>query len=316
MKDFDCYLLTPTQREELRAEGVAERSHSKISRIIFLSLLSEIVLSFLLSFFLSLFVTLSGGDPLTDLPAWTDTAMALFSTTGMVAVILFSFRRDPGRVGCKGPFPAEYPAGLLAGFGIFTGAVGLCVLTGTLDITGISPAFVPVPWLLIFVGFLFQGLSEELLCRGVLMLSFTRAALTRGQKNAAGLGLLLSALIFAALHLGNDGISLLAFVNLLLFGVFAGLYYLWRESIWGIAAFHSIWNFTQGNVFGILVSGGSFGTSLFSSVSTPEGGLVNGGSFGLEGGLAVTVVLVLGIAFILWRNTIRIARTPGAAPVE
>ena len=113
-----------------------------------------------------------------------------------------------------------------------------------------------------------------------------------------------------ALHLLNNGIAPLALVNLFLYGVFASLYFLWRGNIWGIAAFHSMWNFAQGNVFGILVSGGDFGVSLLVSVSDPSGALINGGDFGLEGGVAVTVVLTLGIAFVLWRNLRRLAGTP------
>jgi len=309
MKDLDCLFLTPAQREELRAQGETERFLLKTIGIVVLAFLAEIALTFLTVFLLSFIITLAGGDPTSELPAWLGTILSLLGTAGSVIVILLFSHRDPGRVGCKGPFPLEYLAGLLAGFGFFAGAMGICVLTGTLELTGFSPTFVLGPWLLIFAGFLIQGLSEELLCRGLLMLSFSRLGLANGRKNSAVLGVVLSALIFAALHLVNNGISPLALLNLFLFGLFAGFYYLWRGNIWGIAAFHSMWNFTQGNVFGVLVSGNDFGTTLLSSVSHPEGALVNGGSFGLEGGLAVTIVLTLGTIFILWRSAVRAANS-------
>ena len=91
-------------------------------------------------------------------------------------------------------------------------------------------------------------------------------------------------------------------VNLTLFGVFASVYFIKRGSIWGIAAIHSIWNFVQGNLYGIKVSGTESSCSVFSSVSAEGKTLINGGDFGLEGGLAVTVVLVIGILFLLTRR--------------
>ncbi len=315
MKDnigLDRYLVTPEQLERLRREGETERSIPRTVGVMVLAFLAEIVLSLIAAFALGLWAAMNGGDSalLDSLPAWSGTLISLVTTVGAVAVILLFSRRDPGRVGCEKPFLGEYLAGALAGFGVFAGAVGICVLTGTLTIGGVSPTFELLPWLLILAGFLIQGLSEELLCRGLLMLSIARTGVVKGRKNAVLLGALLNAGLFAALHLANPGIAPLATVNLFLFGVFASFWFLWRGNIWGIAAFHSLWNFTQGNVFGILVSGGDFGTSLFSSTSSPAGALLNGGSFGLEGGLAVTVVLTLGTVFVLWRSASRTAAAP------
>lgn len=134
--------------------------------------------------------------------------------------------------------------------------------------------------------------------------------LSIARKNSVAAGVILNSLVFSALHLLNSGISVLAIVNLFLFGIFASLYYLWRGNIWGVAAVHSMWNFTQGNVFGILVSGGDFGTSLLTSTVSNSGTLLNGGAFGLEGGLAVTIVLAAGIVFVALANVKRIANTP------
>jgi len=110
---------------------------------------------------------------------------------------------------------------------------------------------------------------------------------------------ILNALFFAALHLGNSGISALAFVNLTLFGVFASVYFIKRGNIWGIGAIHSIWNFVQGNFYGIKVSGMESSCSVFASAMTEGRDLIHGGAFGLEGGLAVTLVLVAGTLFLL-----------------
>ena len=71
------------------------------------------------------------------------------------------------------------------------------------------------------------------------------------------------------------------------------------NSIWMACAIHSVWNFVQGNFFGILVSGGSFGASVFRFDSVGGKELLNGGDFGMEGGLATTVILTVSIMIVL-----------------
>lgn len=70
-----------------------------------------------------------------------------------------------------------------------------------------------------------------------------------------------------------------------------------------VGAIHSVWNLVQGNVYGIKVSGMETSCTMFSSAMTDGKELINGGAFGLEGGLAVTVVLLAGIAAVyFWRK--------------
>lgn len=205
----------------------------------------------------------------------------------------------------------EYLIGMAVGLGIFSAAVGICAAAGTLSVTGTGKmALVPV----FFLGYLLQGFSEEIMLRGYLMMSIQR-------KNSMASAVLWNSVIFAALHLANPGIGLIAVVNLFLFGVFASLYFLRRGSLWGIAALHSVWNFVQGNFWGIRVSGMANSDTVF--VSEIGDGifakLINGGSFGLEGGFGVTVVLLLGITVLTFlpskRNEIsELPASPAPAP--
>ena len=97
------------------------------------------------------------------------------------------------------------------------------------------------------------------------------------------------------MHLGNSGISILAFINLVIFGVFAALIRYHSNSLWFIGAFHSAWNFTQGPLLGVAVSGnGNQQFVLFSKLSDVTA-LINGGSFGLEGSLITTLILLVAI---------------------
>lgn len=223
----------------------------------------------------------------------------LFANAVIILIVLLFCKliqkRKVSTVGfVKKDMAKEYGIGLIIGFVIFSVAVLLCVLTGSLKITGLSETFSVGLWILFGVGYMIQGMAEEVLCRGYLMVSI-------GRRYPMWLAVLLNSLFFAAMHLLNSGISLLAFVNLTLFGIFASVYFIKRGSIWGIGAIHSIWNFVQGNFYGIKVSGIETSCSVFESLSVEGRDWMNGGAFGLEGGLGVTIVLVAGILFLLCR---------------
>lgn len=225
------------------------------------------------------------------------TLAMLFSQALMILVVclfckLLQKRRMTSLGFCKQGLVREYLIGLAVGFAMFSLAVLGSVLSGALTIDGVSPDFSLGIFLLYVVGFLIQGMAEEVLCRSYFMVSFAR-------RHPLWLAVLLNALLFMALHLLNSGITLLSLLNLALFGVFASLYFIRRGNIWGIGALHSVWNLVQGNFYGIKVSGIQVGTSVLSSTASPGLDLLNGGDFGLEGSIFVTLVLVLGIG-ILW----------------
>ncbi len=186
----------------------------------------------------------------------------------------------------------EYLIGWLVGFVLFSAAVLICVMTGSLTFVGISPNFAVGTFLLFTLGFIVQGMSEEVLCRGYFMVSV-------GRRYSMWVAVIVNSVAFAVLHLRNSGISVLAVVNLALFGAFASVYFVKRNDIWGICAVHSVWNLVQGNVYDIRVSGMKLSCSLLSSEITEGKELINGGAFGLEGGLAVTIVLVVGTIILL-----------------
>lgn len=230
------------------------------------------------------------------------TIISLFSTGGIILVTLLFCKliqkRRMNSLGfVKKDMAKEYLVGLGFGFLLFSGAVLICILTGSMKFKGFSPTFSLGMFVLFVLGYMIQGMSEEVLCRGYFMVSVSR-------RYPIVMGILANSLLFAALHLFNSGISILAFVNLVLFGVFASVYFLKRGNIWGIAAFHSVWNLVQGNVYGVLVSGMETQCSVFSTSMVEGKGIINGGTFGLEGGLAVTIVFILGICFLYTKKTV------------
>lgn len=190
----------------------------------------------------------------------------------------------------------EYGIGLVVGFVMMAVIVLVGMVTGSMTLTFNPEAATGAGigmLVLLFFGFVLQGMSEEVLCRGYFLVSLAR------KKGYMWMAVIVNAVAFAALHLGNAGIAPLAFVNLILFGIFASVYFVKRGNIWGIAAIHSIWNFAQGNIFGVLVSGNDFGTTIFKSEINESMTLINGGDFGLEGGILVTIVMIVGTLMML-----------------
>ncbi len=186
----------------------------------------------------------------------------------------------------------EYLVGFAIGIGMLAVSLLLCVVTGAAKVSFSGGSIGII--LIFLLGYLLQGMSEEVLVRGYFMISL-------GRKNSIGWAVIMSSLMFAMLHIFNAGLSVLAFVNLALYGLLMALYMLKHESIWGVCAIHSAWNFVQGNVFGVQVSGMPLCESVFATELTGSK-WITGGDFGLEGGLAVTLVMLAGIAVILIRK--------------
>jgi CAAX protease family protein len=152
--------------------------------------------------------------------------------------------------------------------------------------------------LLALVGLSCAALTEEVLCRGYIQINL---------KDRYGFipAVLIGSLIFAVLHSGNNGLSMLGLVNLFLAGLMLALLREKCGNLWAPWALHFSWNFVMGPVLGVPVSGLNM-PSLFTyipGVSLPGGeassSLLSGSDFGFEGGLAVTVVTFLAIFLII-----------------
>ena len=194
----------------------------------------------------------------------------------------------------------RYGRGFGLGGLLFAGAVGLLWAFGALAVEPGDPTRTGAAaiWgvLIVLAGWIVQGGAEEVLVRGWVLPVI-------GARYRPWIGLALSSLIFAAMHSLNDHLSLLALVNLALFGVFAGLYAMREGSLWGISALHSAWNWIQGNIFGFEVSGMEAGGGSLLKLGVRGPDWITGGGFGPEGGLAVTLVLLAGVAaLLLWRR--------------
>ncbi|MEO6390305.1 MAG: lysostaphin resistance A-like protein [Pyrinomonadaceae bacterium] len=142
--------------------------------------------------------------------------------------------------------------------------------------------------------FVLAAAGEEGLFRGYGLQTMSRAKL-------AWLGIVLTSVPFGIVHLGNPSANIWSTSNTVLAGVWLGLAYMKTRSLWFPLGLHWSWNWTMGALYGIPVSG--------TTNVTPEpvmhvtyGGPVwlHGGAYGLEGGLACTIAVLVS-CLVIWR---------------
>lgn len=110
------------------------------------------------------------------------------------------------------------------------------------------------------VLFLLQGSTEEAVTRGYM--------LQMGARQLPGwVAIIASSVLFSVLHINFDPLIL---INITLFAVFASLVALQQGSLWIVCGIHAGWNFFQGNVFGLPVSGHVEATALFTFGPAPD----------------------------------------------
>ncbi|HEY6952095.1 MAG TPA: CPBP family intramembrane glutamate endopeptidase, partial [Bacteroidota bacterium] len=69
--------------------------------------------------------------------------------------------------------------------------------------------------------------------------------------------------------------------------------------LWFAVGVHMAWNFAQGGIFGIAVSGFAAKGLLQSAMSGPE--FLTGGAFGAEASIIAVMVCVTGFIFLMVR---------------
>lgn len=220
----------------------------------------------------------------------------LLSTAAVIFAVWIYCRKIQGRsylsLGLTRRPYKEYAIGLFWGLLAFGAALGFSLAFGSLSYAGISDNANLFFALALLLGYVVQGFSEEILCRGYLMVAL-------GRSMPLWMAVVSSAFAFAALHMGNAGYTLLGFLNVFLFGVLMSLYMIRRGSIWGAAALHTAWNFAEGVLTDSFVSGMKMPVSILSFLLKEGDELIHGGAFGAEGGIAVTCVLAVGIVLLL-----------------
>ncbi len=144
-----------------------------------------------------------------------------------------------------------------------------------------------------FIVFVIGAAFEEALVRGYIFQTFTRA-------NLAWFAILITSAFFAVGHLNNPGSNYFSSINTALAGIWLGIAYLKTRTLWLAFGIHFAWNWVQGAIFGIEVSGLTDITTapLLKEIDTGSH-LFSGGNYGIEAGLACTFALIIS-TLLIW----------------
>ena len=197
----------------------------------------------------------------------------------------------------------HYLSGLVIGFAMLSATVGIMYATGQITFAGFNLNMSGIGvFLLNLLMWIPQGASEEIMFRGYMIPAFAN----RYKRVVA---VAVSSILFSAFHSLNKGYTPLASVNLAIIAVLFALIYFLTDDIWMTSAIHTAWNLTQGNIYGLQVSGNNAANSVIMTVYDKNySALITGGDFGPEGGLAVTIVTaacIIIVSILLARKTIK-----------
>lgn len=233
--------------------------------------------------------------------------LSFLGASGLLA--LWVWGKERRSFGTVGFFPASRVGAHLAlGAGVavvlLSVPVGINILSGQFDASAFRPALTGGV-LVALIGFIVQATTEEVFTRGYLLQVTYR-------KWGLAAAIVFQALVFTALHGANLNVSVIALLNILLIALVLAFWALAEGSLWGVCAFHIVWNWFQGNVYGIEVSGMDIHTTLLEIAGTPGSApLLTGGGFGIEGSLLVTAVLTIAtvLAALAFRRKLALTRS-------
>ena len=254
-----------------------------------------------------------GPDGATD--RWDQLAYVLFATFGCGAVLVFLWirfveRRPLATIGFNADGLKRFARGYAIGLGFLLAAVGIIWALGGYSVeaggafqsAAVGAALVPI--IVLLVGFIVQGSTEEIFFRGWLMQLIA-------SRHGLWLAIVINSVLFGLMHGANIPPSkelFMGLLNIALFGVFISLYAAREGSLWGVCGWHAAWNWLLGLGFGLEVSGQAIDTTPLIVDLTTRAEVpwwVTGAAFGPEGSVVVTALLLVGSAVLLVRGRTR-----------
>ncbi|CAN5258582.1 type II CAAX endopeptidase family protein [soil metagenome] len=168
-------------------------------------------------------------------------------------------------------------------------------LNNGFQVVSVNPiSFIIIPFTVAFTVAIF----EEILIRGIVFRIVE-------EKLGSYISLILSAIIFGALHLMNKESSFISAACVAVEGgLLLGAAYIYSRNLWLPIAIHFAWNFMQSGIFGAITSGNEKTNSLLTTQMTgPE--LITGGAFGPEGTIQATLFCLIATIILMYVNVKR-----------
>ena len=186
-------------------------------------------------------------------------------------------------------FVIDTALGLVIGGVLFGAIVGVAALLGVYRIVSCCSTTNLISDL--FIAAIMPGFMEELFFRGILF-RWTEEML------GSWMALAMTSVLFGFAHAMNPNATLFSSTAIAIeAGILLGGAYMLTRNLWLPIGLHAAWNFTQGYLFGIPVSGVAEEGMVRSTLSGSE--LVTGGGFGLEASvIAFVLATAAGILFV------------------
>jgi membrane protease YdiL (CAAX protease family) len=177
--------------------------------------------------------------------------------------------------------------GLIAGLLLFSLIVAAAAALGVYRVVGEGDS--RELFAAVITTAIFPAISEELFFRGILFRWIE-------EFGGSWVALILSSVLFGLVHAFNPGSSWVAVSFIAIeAGVMLGAAYMLTRSLWLPMGIHAAWNFAQGEVYDIPVSGQAVHGLVDARLAGPP--LLTGNGFGLE---ASILAIVIATAFGLW----------------
>lgn len=191
----------------------------------------------------------------------------------------------------------NYLIGILAGVLLLAVSVAAIVFTGSIKYHEIYNNADILMILLLFGGFIIQGATEEILCRGIVLH-------TLKEKTSVAVAVNVSTVLFIMPHcssLFEQGVvyGILGVCNLALISTIFSLLTIRFKSIWAACGLHSFWNAILYSVLGLNLSGNDETVTAIFNMQSVGKNIWNGGEYGIEASIITTVVLAIAAA-IIW----------------
>jgi membrane protease YdiL (CAAX protease family) len=188
-------------------------------------------------------------------------------------------------------FSSELPHGFALGILLFAGVMGVLLLAGVYHPAGFGAANGLAAG---FVSSAVAAITEEILFRGLLFRLIAKLLGTWG-------ALILTSSVFGVAHAFNPGATISSSVAIALeAGILLGAAYAATGRLWLPIGLHLGWNFTEGSIFSMSVSGHGLARGLIrGSLTGPQ--ILTGGRFGPEASIVAVIVCLLAAAFFILR---------------
>lgn len=293
-------------------ENIEQNTKKTIPQIIFGSAIWTCILAYLLI----IAGQLSGEILVSVLGAYNSdlgaTAGMYFSFIGIWFVLFLNALIKKNRplfkaygTGCAGNNVLNLVIGYLIGIGMNGLAIFMAWMHG--DIHMYFNKFELVPFLILFVAVFVQSAAEEMICRG-----FIYQRVLRTYRENFWLAVIINSVFFGAIHLGNNGVTAMAIVDLVVTGLLFSAMVYYFDSLWMAMAAHAGWNFTQSILAGLPNSGNVVPYSIFRlDAATARDSFFYNVGFGVEGTIpAIAIQAVVLVALVM------IGRKLGGKPTD